>query len=111
MSQTTRQILSLIRNDLGITARARMTGMAALDAVCRHAETGEYGQPLSCRLFSAAYGIAHALQTGRVYPQLALAIEALDCRMMTALVATVASACEVSGQVSAWLLANQDVIL
>lgn len=60
----------------------------------------------------AAYGMRHALITGRIYGQLANAIERnLSARELCLLLAEIALSCPCSGDVSQWLLANQNRFL
>ena len=96
--------VSALKKAIGLKAKATKSQTAkwALDAVYRL--QNEYSE--------IAYGIAHADQTARIDGQMSLGLRAMPASTMTVLIIAIhSSGIEVSGDVSAWLWQNRDLIV
>lgn len=96
--------LASLKKAIGLKARATksQTSKWVLDAVYRL--QNEYSE--------IAYGIAHADQTARIDGQMSLGLRDMPASTMATLIVAIHSAgIEVSGDVSAWLWQNRDLIV
>lgn len=83
-----------------ILATEQPSWVATFDAVSRNAKHGDLPYMLDC----AVYGIAWAMQTGRLSGAVMQRLDALDTAAKYALVADVAVACPTSGDVPRYLI-------
>jgi hypothetical protein len=105
-----RDLAKSICTSLGIKPRTKLaaTGQfGVLDLCCLRAQQGE----LPYAVYTAAYGIAWVMQTGRQDGRMFITLRDMKARTMAELVAAVAMDCETINDVPGWLIANRQAIL
>jgi hypothetical protein len=103
-ASNSRSKLSSLKKAIGLKTKATkaQTAKWVLDTVYRL--QNEYSE--------IAYGIAHADQTARIDGQMSLGLRNMPASTMAALIIAIHSAgIELSGDVSAWLWQNRDLIV
>lgn len=83
--------------------KSKAGNLAALSIVVRKWDIGELK---NFRIFTAAYGIAYAVETCRVSGVIVHALKNMSYARFATLVAKVANECSVIGDVPRWLIRN-----
>lgn len=92
----------LIRETINVKSRTKRTTQQVIDDVCRFYRYDEL--PHDC--YNAAYGVAWAIQTGRLSGTIVAEIESLSAYQFCGLIGEVADKCRVQNDVPRYLIAK-----